>query len=247
MDSDRQKSTLERQVRRPQRRAAPRPSPTIRARRDRGTETRDRLIEAAIDVFGRHGYEGATTRQIAKAADANLAAIVYHFGSKEALYLAVIESIVGEINLRMGPVLGFMEANVPESPTDAVALLMRALASFVDVVLGSPEAQRWARIIVRELLDPTDAFDIIYAFQGRAHALATRLVAVATGADPEATATKLMAFTIIGQGMVFRVANALVLRRIERESLGPSEREEIKRILAGNIEAMLAGGSDGKA
>src|SRR5690242_3694147 len=56
-----------------------------RARRDRGAETRERLVEAALDVFGRFGFEGATTRQIAKEAKANLAAIVYHFGSKEAL------------------------------------------------------------------------------------------------------------------------------------------------------------------
>jgi AcrR family transcriptional regulator len=246
MDSDRQKSTPERQAQRP-RRAAPRPSPTARARRDRGTETRDRLIEAAIDVFGRHGYEGATTRQIAKAADANLAAIVYHFGSKEALYLAVAEHLVGEINARMGPVLAFVEASFPKQPAEALGLLKRMLGAFVDVVLGSPDAQRWARIVIRELLDPSDAFDIIYGFTGRAHTLATRLVGVATGADPEATETKLRAFTVIGQGIIFRVANAMVLRRIERNELGPTEREAIKRILAGNVDAMFAGGRDARA
>jgi AcrR family transcriptional regulator len=227
-------------------RAAPAGSPTARARRDRGGETRERLIEAAIDVFGRHGYEGATTRQIANAADANLAAIVYHFGSKEALYLAVAEHLVGEINARMGPVLAFIEASFPTRPAEALALLKRMLGAFVDVVLGSPEAQRWARIFIRELLDPSDAFDIIYGFTGRAHALATRLVAVATDADPEATDTKLRAFAVIGQGIVFRVANAMVLRRIERETLGPTEREAIKRILADNVDAMFAGGGNAR-
>ena len=59
-----------------------------RARHDRGAETRQRLVEAALDVFGRYGFEGATTRQIAREAKANLAAIVYHFGSKEALHLS---------------------------------------------------------------------------------------------------------------------------------------------------------------
>ena len=47
-----------------------------RAQRDRGAETRAQLIEAALDVFGRRGFEGASTREIAKAAGANLAAIV---------------------------------------------------------------------------------------------------------------------------------------------------------------------------
>jgi AcrR family transcriptional regulator len=221
-------------------------SPTARARRDRGTETRARLIEAAIDVFGRHGYEGATTRQIAKAADANLAAIVYHFGSKEALYLAVAEQLVGQINERIGPVLAFVEASFPERPAQALALLKQMLGAFVDVVLGNPEAARWARIIVRELLDPTEAFDIIYGFTGRAHGLVTRLVAVASGADPDAMETKLRAFTVIGQGIVFRVANAMVLRRIARDELGPAEREAIKRILATNVDAMFAGGGNAR-
>lgn len=214
------------------------------ARRDRGAETRARLIEAAIDVFGRHGYEGAATRQIAKAANANLAAIVYHFGSKEALYLAVVEHLVGEIGRRMGPVLVLIEASFPDKPAEARALLKRMLEAFVDVVLGNPEAQRWARIVIRELLDPTDAFDIIYGFMGRAHALASRLVAVALDTDPEAMESKLRAFTVIGQAIVFRIANALVLRRIARDALGPVEREEIKRILAANVDAMLAGGGD---
>ncbi len=223
------------------------PSPTARARRDRGTETRERLIEAAIDVFGRHGYEGATTRQIAKAAGANLAAIVYHFGSKEALYLAVAEHLIAEIDRRMGPVLVFVEASFPSRPEEARALLKRMLETFVDVALGNPEAQRWARIIIREMLDPADAFDIIYRFTGRAHGLTTRLVGVALGMDPEDDKTKFRAFSLIGQGIVFRVANALVLRRIGRKELGEAERETIKRILTANVEAMLAGGRDGHA
>jgi AcrR family transcriptional regulator len=221
-------------------------SPTARARRDRGTETRERLIEAAIDVFGRQSYEGATTREIAKAAEANLAAIVYHFGSKEALYTAVAEHLVAEIDSRMGPVLAFVEASFPTRPADAVALLKRMLEAFVDVVLGNPAAQRWARIVIREMLDPGVAFDILYRFTGRAHGIATRLVGVAIAADPEAEETKLRAFSVLGQGIVFRVANALVLRRIGKRELGPAEREIIKRILTGNVDAML-GGRDGRA
>lgn len=219
-------------------------SPTARARRDRGGETRERLIEAAIDVFGRHGYEGATTRQIAKAADANLAAIVYHFGSKEALYLAVAEHIVGTIDQRLGPVLAFVEASPPKTPPEAIALLKQMLGAFVDVILGNAEAQRWARIIVREQLDPSAAFDIIYAFMGRAHTLATRVVAVASGGDPESDETKFRAFTVLGQGIVFRVANAMVLRRIGRDELSAQDRETIKRILWSNVDAMFAGGDD---
>src|SRR5258708_579996 len=91
-------------LRRPPAVPAPAALPAARARRDRGADTRALLIDAALDVFGRLGYEGASTRMIAKAAGANLAAIVYHFGGKEALYLAVAEhvahSIFGQVGRR---------------------------------------------------------------------------------------------------------------------------------------------------
>ena len=64
--------------------------------RGQGAETRQRLVEAALDIFGRLGFEGATTRQIANQAGTNLAAIKYHFGSKEALHIAVAEHIVAQ-------------------------------------------------------------------------------------------------------------------------------------------------------
>src|SRR5690606_15865778 len=70
-----------------------------RAIQYRGAATRARLIEAALDSFGRLGFEGASTREIAKAAKANLAAIAYHFGSKEALHVAVAEHIIARIML----------------------------------------------------------------------------------------------------------------------------------------------------
>ncbi|HEX6141368.1 MAG TPA: TetR family transcriptional regulator, partial [Geminicoccaceae bacterium] len=55
-----------------------------RARGERGEATRERLLLAAIDVFGRRGFE-ASTRELAGAAGVNLAAIPYHFGSKHGL------------------------------------------------------------------------------------------------------------------------------------------------------------------
>src|SRR4029079_9146991 len=80
-----------------------RPRHYRRAQRDRGGETRLRVCDAALDICGLQGLEGATTRQIAKAAGANLAAIVYHFGSKEALYRAVAEHAANHIMPAAGP------------------------------------------------------------------------------------------------------------------------------------------------
>ena len=52
--------------------------------------TRDKLIEVALNIFSLQGYEGASIRAIAEAAGVNVASINYHFGSKHNLYWAVM-------------------------------------------------------------------------------------------------------------------------------------------------------------
>jgi AcrR family transcriptional regulator len=52
--------------------------------------TRRRLIEAGLARFARHGFDGASVRAIAEDAQANQAAIKYHFGTKDGLYREVL-------------------------------------------------------------------------------------------------------------------------------------------------------------
>jgi AcrR family transcriptional regulator len=212
-----------------------------RARQDRGAETRAQLVEAGLDVFGRVGFEGAATREIAKRAGANLAAIVYHFGSKEALHLAVAEHVAERIAASVGPALA-MAADPASSATPEAArdMFKRLIGTYVEVIIGSAEAERWARFIVREQMQPSGAFEVIYRIMGGSVGLATRLVAVATG-RPEDEETRLRVFTIFGQVLVFRVAQALVLRRMEWEAIGDRERAEIKRIVTENVDTLLGG------
>jgi hypothetical protein len=89
-------------------------------------------------------------------------------------------------------------------------------------------------------MQPSGAFEVIYRIMGGSVGLATRLVAVATG-RPEDEETRLRVFTIFGQVLVFRVAQALVLRRMEWEAIGDRERAEIKRIVTENVDTLLGG------
>ncbi len=214
-------------------------APYRRARRDRGAETRAQLIEAALDVFGRLGFEGASTREIAKAANANLAAIVYHFGGKEALHLAVAEHVATSILAKVGPTLAAIsDPSAAATPDAAHAALQRLVGTIIDVLLGSAEAERWARFIVREQLQPTAAFEVIYRFMGGAAGAATRLVATVLGRQEDET-VRLRVFTILGQVLVFRVAQTLVLRRMEWPAIGDRQRAEIKRVVLENLDAIL--------
>lgn len=70
-----------------------------------GGTARD-LEAAAGRLFARHGFEGASLRAITRAAGANLGAVTYHFGSKEALYEAVFERAVHPLVERLAQAAG---------------------------------------------------------------------------------------------------------------------------------------------
>jgi AcrR family transcriptional regulator len=62
-----------------------------------GEETRARIIAAAVKLFGEHGFEGASTRDIAAAAGVNAPALQYYFDNKEGVYLACVEHIAARV------------------------------------------------------------------------------------------------------------------------------------------------------
>lgn len=63
-----------------------------------GSETRERILDAAERLFAESGYSNVSTRQIADEARSNIAAAHYHFGSKEGLLQAVLERRLDGIN-----------------------------------------------------------------------------------------------------------------------------------------------------
>ena len=79
-----------------------------RAPRTSTSSTRDRLVDATVDLIGTNGPQAATSRAITEAADANLGAITYYFGSKDALVAhamaavarTLLEPVVAELTRR---------------------------------------------------------------------------------------------------------------------------------------------------
>ena len=84
--------------------------------------THDRLLDAARRQFADHGYDGASLRTITAAAGANLGAVTYHFGSKKALYHAVLGRMVGPMLERLEDL-----AAAPGTPLDRLERLVEAV------------------------------------------------------------------------------------------------------------------------
>jgi AcrR family transcriptional regulator len=207
-------------------------------------DTRTRLLEAGLDHFGRVGFEGANIRAIAAAAGANIAAINYHFGGKRGLYLAVANHIVEGISAAIGPIAAEIIAIAAKprlAPAEARAALEQFVRTAGRLLATSPQAERWARFILREQLDPTDAFEIIYnCIMGRMHRTLTALVAAVLELDPESEQARLEAFSLLGQALIFRFARAAVLRRMGWEAIGEEEADRIVAQLARAVSRLGA-------
>jgi len=70
------------------------PAVSTDGRREAGERTRQRLIDATRELLAEHGEGGVSLRAITEAAGANVAAVSYHFGSKETLVRAAIEQSI---------------------------------------------------------------------------------------------------------------------------------------------------------
>ena len=204
---------------------------------------RERLIEGALNIFGRHGYEAATTRMIAAEGGVNIAAIPYYFGGKEGLYRAVISHVVDIVHQETGKILEDIPAISGNGNYDrdlAFSKLRTLIEELIAFIVGSSQAQRIARIILREQMYPSSAYDQIYSgFMEPVLNTITMLVMAASGESSERRA-KLRALTIIGQILAFRVARETIVRSLALQGYDSEELEEIRGIIIEHTRAILA-------
>ncbi len=201
---------------------------------------RTQLIEVALPLFGERGLEGASTRDIAAAAGKPMSAITYHFGGKDALYLACAEHISETIGGFIGAALDGQEgASTPLTKAQARADIRSNMALMIHSVLR-PETEHFARFIMREQQEPTAAFDVIYS--GMMGRMLTRLAArieILGAPRIDALEARVRALAIMGQVLVFRVARAAVLRLTGWTGVDEPERAMIQRIIDDQIESIL--------
>lgn len=96
------------------------------------SDTRGALLDAGRHLFARTGFDGASVRAITTAAGANLGAVTYHFGSKRALYEAVLTTELSAMRDAVRSVAE-SEGSALERMTTAVETYFRVLAEHPDL------------------------------------------------------------------------------------------------------------------
>ncbi|MEY4883945.1 MAG: hypothetical protein RIS34_1799 [Pseudomonadota bacterium] len=125
--------------------------------RSDGVEARNRLLDAALQLFAETGFAKTSTRQIALAAQVNIASISYYFGDKAGLYRAVFR------DPRRKPRLGLttdatdaIDARLTDQPGFSLReSLQGLLVGFTDPLKQGDVMQCCMRLHFREMLEPT--------------------------------------------------------------------------------------------
>jgi AcrR family transcriptional regulator len=207
--------------------------------------TRARILDAALDLFGERGLTGTTVRDIAGRANVNVAAISYYFGGKDELYKAVAQMVIDGIEARLHRRAAPLLDQPPTDAARALEALQNLFEAVVDAIVGPAEMRRVARFVIREQMQPTAAFDILFGTMSRIHGGACRLLGMATGREPETAETRLRVFTLLGQVLVFRVAEGVVLRRMGVDSYDDSFLTEVKALIRANVRAVVTAAREG--
>lgn len=123
-------------------------------------DTKNRILNAAEALFAEHGFAGTSVRAITAAAGTNLNAINYHFGSKEALFGAVVRRIISPVNAEQLRLLGEVEAERKEAGEEpSVEDIVGAFVAPLGDLLSRDEERGRAisRLVSRILADPGGA------------------------------------------------------------------------------------------
>ena len=196
-------------------------------------DCRDRILEAAGEVFAECGFRSATVRRICARAGVNIAAINYYFGGKEKLYSEVLRHW-NEYALKKYPLLlGLGE----EAPVEEQ--LKAFVRSLLFRLLDKGKPAWFGKLMAREMTEPTKAFERLVkeVVRPRDRILAS-IVQKKIGTSGGEESIRLVCASIIGQCVYYYNARA-ILPRLYRQSV--SRAGEIERIANHIVQFSLKG------
>lgn len=123
----------------------------------RSADTRERILDAAETLFMAHGYDGTSMRLITGAAEVNLAAVNYHFGSKGALLQEVFRRRLGWLNAERLRVLDELERKAGGKPLKPSLIVDGYFGTLLR--MAQDEARggvTFLRLLGRTLTEPSD-------------------------------------------------------------------------------------------
>lgn len=187
-----------------------------------GRPTCQKLLIAACEVFAENGFKNTTVRDICTRADVNVAAVNYHFGSKEKLYEAVWDySNRMAVKNRMDEI----ELARAAGPEERLRIFIRTL---LYNILNHDRPEWDFRIVAHEMIRPTGAFDqIVERMILPGFVFLRDLVRELLGESVSEEKIKRYSLSIVGQCLYYRFANPVVRQIFPEQSFNEKGIEEL--------------------
>lgn len=189
--------------------------------------TRQRLIKAASRIFAEKGYRNTTVAEICEAADANIAAVNYHFGDKESLYDACWRHVF-ELAASTYPIDGGLSDN--PSFED---ILIRYASAILHRIFCEDDAGLFSKLLHQEMSNPTLALEKIASdalfpqsqYMGKA-------IRSELGPYVDEEHVRLCMHSIVGQCAFYNFSRGLRERVLGMKGMTEEEIESIARHIA---------------
>jgi len=182
--------------------------------------TRERLLDAAGEVFADRGYEQATIRDICRRAGANIAGVSYHFGDKKALYIEVI-AYAHRCADEYDPA---REAAGTADPAERLRVFVRTFMQRI----GHKGRPAWhARLMAREMASPGAALDQVVRSGVRPKFEALQAILRTLNPSLSDREVELCACSIVGQCLIYHHARPVLTRLFPTLKLDAREIERI--------------------
>jgi AcrR family transcriptional regulator len=183
-------------------------------------ETRQLILQAAGEVFAEAGFRNATVRAICQRAGANIAAVNYHFGDKEQLYLEVLRFAQTYAHQKYPSNMGI---NADASGEDKLRAFIRA---FLFRLFDEGPIAWHAKLMAREMVEPTAALDMLVKEKIRPQAVLLRgIVTELIGANASAETTRLCASSVVSQCLFYLHCRAVIERLFPEQKYDEKELE----------------------
>ncbi|AQV98335.1 TetR family transcriptional regulator [Cupriavidus necator] len=213
----------------------------------RGEETRARIIEAALRLFGAHGFDGASTRDIAREAGVNAPALQYYFDNKEGVYLACIDCFVERVWTVLEDVVGAAEgvvARADAADAELVDAYLALQARFSSFLYERPDDDHWRQLMARERAGqgPAAAFERIDSgINRRVFAVTSSIIGRLTGRPATDEETRIRTIVIDSQTTALKLMRRHVVAALGWETFGLRETGRVHEVIQNQTRILLEG------
>ena len=189
-------------------------------------DKRQRLLEAAGEVFAQRGFKAATIQEISQRAKAKIASVTYHFHDKENLYRDTLRYAMEQSKER------YQAYPIDESERRSAWRAQFELRRYLDVMFASDQAPWQVMMFCREMLDPTEVFESLVTEQMEPHPKHVEsLLQDVIGPDTDQQAVRFSALAAIFLCSSFQSAQNFIRKVYPDEHFDADTNDELANLI----------------